>query len=85
MAYGHYYWTTWKKITALFLFFETKLNVLFTAAAATTTTTTTTTTTNNNNNNNNNNNSISKDSACGALQRKHYPYIFAVSKVSHNL
>ena len=22
---------------------------------------------------------------CGALQRRHYPYIFAVSKVSHNL
>ena len=77
MAYGHYYWTSWKKITALFLFFETKLNVLFTAAAANTTTTTTTTTTatttttTTTTNNNNNNNSISKDSACGALQRKH--------------
>ena len=23
--------------------------------------------------------------ACGALQRRHYPYIFPVSKVSHNL
>ena len=23
--------------------------------------------------------------ACGAFQRKHYPYIFPVSKVSHNL
>ena len=23
--------------------------------------------------------------ACGALQRKHHPFIFAVSKVSHNL
>ena len=23
--------------------------------------------------------------ACGALQRRHYPYIFPVSKASHNL